>query len=45
MLMIATIKLPKEIEPNEYVSARLAAPRVAPFGMPPGFPAQKYQDP
>ena len=45
MLMIATTRLPRLMLPNEYVRDRLAAPLVAPEGIPPGLPAQKNQDP
>lgn len=42
MLMIATSRLPKLIEPKLYVMALLNAPRVAPFG---GFRGAKNHAP
>lgn len=41
--MIAIMRLPNEIDPKEYVVARLNAPIVAPFGIPPGLPVVKSQ--
>lgn len=43
--MIATTREPKDIEPNEYVIARLKAPSVGYVGIPWAEREQKYHDP